>query len=95
MKTKTYNKKAFLLPDSHRSMACYHAKVMDDHIMKMTIHDCKRSVQLKNDLSHPDELAEAIEKLNNLAVGIQELIGFIEQNYQQRTETIESTHYIS
>ncbi len=76
-----YNKKSFLLPDSHRSMACFHAKVMDDGIMKLTIHDCKRSIQLKNDLNNPEEVLEAISKLKSLSDGIIELMEFIRINY--------------
>lgn len=83
MSSKIYNKKQFLLPDSHRSMSCYHAKVMEDSIMKLTIHDCKRSVQLKNDLNNEDEIDEAIEKLNNFAEGILELKKFIQENFKK------------
>jgi len=70
-----------MLPDSPRSMSSYHAKVMEDGIMKLTIHDCKTSIQLKNDLNISTEVKEAIEKLNNLAAGILELAQFIEKEY--------------
>jgi len=72
-----FNEKNFLLPDSFRSMSCYHAKVMEDGIMKLTIHDCKHSIQFKNDLNNPEELTEAIEKLSNLVQGINNLIEHI------------------
>jgi len=52
---KTYNLKKFLLPDRH-GMACYHTKLMEDEIMKITIRDCKQSTQLKNDLNNPEEI---------------------------------------
>lgn len=78
---KPYNKKAFLLPNSPRSMACFHAKVMDDNIMKLTIHDCKGSIQLHNDLNDPEQVIEALKKLNSLATGVVELQNFITQNY--------------
>jgi len=81
MEKPTYNKKRFMLPDSPRSMSSYHAKVMEDGIMKLTIHDCKTSIQLKNDLNISTEVKEAIEKLNNLAAGILELAQFIEKEY--------------
>jgi len=81
MEKQTYNKKNFILPDSPRSMSCYHAKVMEDGIMKLTIHDCKRSIQLKNDLNNPEEIQEAIEKLNNFANGILDLLHFIQNEY--------------
>ncbi|MFZ4455036.1 MAG: hypothetical protein ACOYOT_02320 [Bacteroidales bacterium] len=79
----THNIKRFLLPESHRSMSCYHAKVMEDGIMKLTIHDCKRSIQLKNDLNNREEIQEAIEKLTNLADGVNSLLAFITENYQK------------
>lgn len=81
MEKQTYNEKNFLLPDSPRSMASYHAKVMDDGIMKLTIHDCKGSIQLHNDLNDPDQVTEAIEKLDALATGIVELQYFITKEY--------------
>lgn len=90
MQKPIYNKKNFLLPDSPRSMACYHAKVMEDGIMKLTMHDCKRSIQLKNDLNNPEEVQEAIEKLNNLVGGINDLISFIQEyeNIQEKLSDI-------
>jgi len=84
MNKQLYNTKNFLLPESSRSMSCYHAKVMEDRIMKLTIHDCKRSIQLKNDLNNPDEIKEAIEKLTNLAEGILGLLHFIQHEYNQK-----------
>lgn len=81
MKQTIYNEKNFLLPDSPRSMASYHAKVMEDSIMKLTIHDCKGSIQLHNDLNDPEQVTEAIEKLESLANGIIDLQNFIAQNY--------------
>jgi 5-hydroxyisourate hydrolase-like protein (transthyretin family) len=70
-----------LLPESPRSMACYHAKVMEDGIMKLTIHDCKGSIQLHNDLNDPQQVQEAIDKLETLAAGIYELQFFIAKHY--------------
>lgn len=81
MKKRTYNRKKFLLPDSHRSMACFHAKVMEDGIMKLTIHDCMGSIQLHNNLNEPEQVQEAINKLEALAQGIYELQFFIAKNY--------------
>jgi hypothetical protein len=87
MEKPTFNKKNFLLPHSHRSMSCYHAKVMEDGMMKLTMHDCKRSIQLKNNLNNPEEIQEAIDKLNALANGVIGLRDYIQENYQdQRTE---------
>jgi len=81
MEKMIYNKKKFMLPDSPRSMSCYHAKVMEDGIMKLTIHDCKHSIQLKNDLNKPEEVQEAIDKLTNFANSILDLLQFIQQEY--------------
>lgn len=80
MERQTYSIKKFLLPDSPRSMSCYHAKVMEDGIMKPTMHDCKHSIRLKNDLNNPEEIQEAIEKLTNLADGVNGLLVFILEN---------------
>ncbi len=82
MKIQPYNKKAFLLPDSHRSMAIYHAKITDDEIMKLSIHDCKNGIKLWNDLTKPDEVDEAILKLTNLSEAINELKWFIISEYK-------------
>lgn len=79
--SKIHNKKEFLLPESPRSMACFHAKVMEDNIMKLTIHDCKGSIQLHNDLNDEEQVHEAVYKLNKLAEGIIELQLFILDNY--------------
>lgn len=79
--SETFNQKKFLLPDSSNSMACYHAKIMEDGIMKLTIHDCKGSIQLHNDLTNPEEVPEAIKKLESLIKGLGELQDFIYQNH--------------
>ena len=81
MEKPIYNEKNFLLPDSPRSMASYHAKVMEDGIMKLTIHDCKGSIQLHNNLNNPEEIQEDVEKLNALQEGINELRNFIIDQY--------------
>ena len=81
MEKPIHNQKKFLIPDSPRSMACFHAKVMEDGIMKLTIHDCKNAIQLHNDLNNPEEVEEAMSKLSALASGIIELQDFIYQNY--------------
>lgn len=81
MEKQTHNEKKFLLPNSPRSMASYHAKVMEDGIMKLTIHDCKGSIQLHNNLNHRDEIIEAVEKLEALKFGITELLNFITEEY--------------
>lgn len=87
MKKKTYNIKKFLVPDSARSMACYHGKVMEDGIMKLTIHDCKGSIQLHNDLNDKEQVKEALAKLETLAAGVYELQFFIAKNYLKNNDT--------
>jgi hypothetical protein len=77
----TYNKKKFLLPESPRSMASMHGKVMEDSVMKLTIHDCKGSIQLWNDLKDPEQIKEAIDKLSELEKGASELRKHIEKHY--------------
>lgn len=78
---KTYNKKKFLVPDSPRTMASYHAKVTDGGMMKLTIHDCKGSIQLWNDLTEKEQVEEAITKLKELEIGISLLRLHIQENY--------------
>ena len=87
MAIKTHNEKNFLLPDSPRSMASYHAKVMEDGIMKLTIHDCKGSIQLHNNLNNPDEVNEAFQKLEILLKGISELQDFIYLNFKNNIDS--------
>lgn len=65
-------------------MSSYHAKIMEDDAMKITIHDCKSSIQLKNGLSKQEEVRESIEKLTTLSNGISLLIDFIKENYEQK-----------
>jgi len=74
---KTYNRKAFLVPDSPRTMAAIHCKVQDDGIMKVTIHDCKGAIQLHNDLNSDEERLEAIYKLTALESEIRSLINHL------------------
>ena len=80
----THNIKKFLVPESSRSMATFHAKVMEDSVMKLTIHDCRNSVQLWNDLKEPEQIKEAIDKLEVLGLGIFELRQYIIDNYTKK-----------
>ncbi len=70
------------MPSSHRTKANYHAKVMEDGIMKLTISDCFRSIQLWNDLNNLEEREEAIEKLFALEEAAHLLRKYIEENYK-------------
>ena len=76
-----YNEKAFLLPGSINSMACYHAKIEIDGIMKLTIHDCNKSVRLHNNLNNPEEVREAIDKLTALEHGVSQLKEHLIKHY--------------
>ena len=40
MSKLVFNQKEFLLPDSPRSMACYHAKIMEDKIFERRSCSC-------------------------------------------------------
>lgn len=77
-----YNEKQFLLPESPNSMACYHAKIEADNMMKLTIHDCNKSIRLHNDLNNPEGVQEAIDKLAVLETGIHQLRRHIIDNYK-------------
>ena len=76
-----YNRKAFLLPDSPRSMAAFHAKIKPDGRALFSIHDCNGGVRLWNDLTNPEEVTEAVQKLRCLAGAASEFADFIEKNY--------------
>jgi hypothetical protein len=78
----TYNKKAFLLPDSIRSAAIYHAKIMENGEYLFRIHDCNTGVRLRGELTDPEQVTEAIEKLRCLAEAADKFADFIETEYQ-------------
>ena len=67
MEFKTYNKKAFLLPDSINSMAAYHAKLFPDGRYMFRIHDCNTGIRLIGELKKEQDLIDAANKLNELA----------------------------
>jgi len=81
MSYKIYNKKAFLLPDSIRSMAAFHAKIFEDGKFMFRIHDCNDGIRFVNDLTKPEEVTEAWKKLNTLANSLWECAQFIQENY--------------
>ncbi len=64
---------------------------MQDGIMKLTIHDCKGSIQLHNDLNDPEQVNEAIEKLETLAQGIYALQFFIAKNYLKNEKDLRNS----
>ncbi len=79
----TYNKKGFLVPDSIRSTACYHAKILPTGEYMFRIHDCITGIRLRGDITDPQEVPEAVEKLRCLAAAASEFADFIEANYIQ------------
>ena len=82
---KTYNKKGFLLPDSIRSMAAFHAKIMDDGEYMFRLHDCIGGIRLRGNANNPEEAKEAIEKLRCLAGSANEFADFFEKHYLPET----------
>lgn len=80
---KTYNKKAFLLPDSINSMSAYHAKVFEDGKYIFRIHDCLTGIRLRGDLNTKEGVTEAYNKTDALIEGLQGFKDFIFQNYIQ------------
>lgn len=80
---KQYNKKGFLLPDSIKSMAAYHAKIMPDGKYLFRIHDCVGGVRLVGDVTDPVDVRESVEKLRCLAASASEFADFIESNYKE------------
>jgi hypothetical protein len=77
----TYNKKAFLLPDSIRSAAIYHALIEESGVYRFRIHDCRSAVRLHGDLTDPEQVKEAVEKLRHLEQAARSFANFIEENY--------------
>ena len=61
MEIKQYNKKGFLLPDSIKSMAAYHAKIMPEGNYMFRIHDCLSGVRLQGDLNNTQDICEAVD----------------------------------
>jgi len=79
--SKTYNKKAFLLPDSINSCANFHAKIFEDGRYVFRIHDCITGIRLKGDLTTEQGAKDAIEKMRTLLIGLEGCMDFIYDNY--------------
>jgi hypothetical protein len=77
----TYNEKALLLPDSTRNAAIYHALVEPSGIYRFRIHDYRSAVRLHGDLTDPEQVREAVQKLRRLAKGALDFANFIDHNY--------------
>ena len=77
----TYNDKAFLLPDSINSCDSYHAKVLPNKEYMFHIHDCNGGIRLRGDLSTPEGVDEAFDKVEALIKGLVGFQNYIYQNY--------------
>lgn len=62
----TYNQKAFLAPNSIRSMAAVHAKILKDGTAILKISDCNTSIRIWNDFNDLEEKKEMLIKIDNL-----------------------------
>ena len=81
-----YNKKGFLLPDSIRSCASFHAKIYPDtgeYIFR--VHDCNTGIRLRGNLNNPEEVKEAHEKLIALSGAASDFAMFIKNHYLQNS----------
>jgi len=67
----SYNKKAFLAPESILSMAAIHTKIKNDGIAILRISDCNQSIRIWNDLNNREEIAEMLYKIST----IQDVLG--------------------
>jgi hypothetical protein len=81
MDIKQYNKKGFLLPDSPRSMAAWHAKILPDGKYMFRIHDCVTGIRLQGDLNDNQDIRDAVDKLNRLSLAARDFANFIYNNY--------------
>lgn len=68
----TYNQKEFLAPDSIRSMAAVHTKILKDGTAIVRISDCNNSIRIWNDFNVPMEKEEMLTKVENLIKNLQE-----------------------
>lgn len=78
----TYNQKKFLAPESIRSMAAVHAKILSDGTAILRVSDCNTSVRIWNDFNSKEGKLEMIEKLDVL----------IEQLFEFKKEVISRCH---
>ena len=62
----TYNQKEFLAPESIRSMAAVHAKILSDGTAILRVSDCNTSVRIWNDFNNKEEIKEMLLKVESL-----------------------------
>jgi hypothetical protein len=77
---KTYNEKAFLLPDSINSMAGYHGKIYETGEYRFRIHDCITGICLRGNLNTSEGISEAYNKVEALIEGLTGFKEFIFEN---------------
>jgi len=68
----TYNRKAFLSPNSIKSMSAMHTKIYDDGTAIIRMSDCYNSIKIWNDLNDPQEVKDMLEKIDNITILLQE-----------------------
>lgn len=72
-----YGDKKFLAPNSNDSCSMYHAKVVPtENRWKFTIHDCNNGIRFLGKLEKEEDFDFAIERLNNLKIGIEKFIDY-------------------
>jgi hypothetical protein len=79
---ETYNKKAFLAPDSILSMAAIHTKIKKDGECSVRISDCKNSIKLWNDLNDNSQVLEILQKLDSLIENLDKIKKEIKSRYE-------------
>ena len=62
----TFNKKEFLAPESIRSMAAVHTKILADDTAILRVSDCNTSVRIWNDFNNKEEIKEMLLKVESL-----------------------------
>ena len=80
-----YNEKGFLLPESIRSCASFHAKILPTGEYLFRIHDCITGIRLRGDLNNPEECEEAYYKLMKLSKETEDFANFIRDKYLKET----------
>lgn len=62
----TYSDKRFLAPNSLLSMSAIHAKIKPCGEAQIRISDCNNTIKIWNDLNDKKQVAEMLEKTDNL-----------------------------
>ncbi len=76
-----YNDRQFLVPDSVKSCASYHAKVVNyqnETKLMFRLNDCNKGALIINDANSAEERKEMITKLRSIAKGASDFDDFLE-----------------